>query len=791
MKDTGSVTFTDADLTDTHTAHVAYNNDATGAAVSPALAAALATALTVPSSALAAGDHDFNWNFALDNSLIQYLAEGETITATYTITVEDNSGGTNDTSTAKTVTVTITGTNDAPVITSSASAATATVAELPDVTGSPLPDQAGGTVTFGDVDLTDTHQVTQSALNFTWDGGGLTPTQIADLVAASARTLTPHDSTGTGSGSVDWTYKITDSALDFLARGQTLTVKYDIAVADYHNGVALGTSTTQTVTVIYTGANDAPVVSGTVANLLVVEDGLSSTLDALANASDVDNGATLSVVNVPGVDAPGSLPAGVTYNAGDHTFTLDPSNAAYQHLAEGVTTTVTVNYGVSDGIVTTPTPGSVSWTITGTNDAPTVAAALTDTASEGAVAFTKNLLLDASDADDGETATLSLTNVTYKVDTAVASSIIPAGLSLGTDGHTLTIDPTDASFDHLAVGESTTIVVNYDIKDVHDAIVHQTETITINGTNDAPVVSGAVLATVTENGDTSTLDALANASDVDDGHTLSVVNVPNTLPAGVTYDADDHTFTLDPTDPAYQSLANGHTTLVTVDYGVSDGIVTTPTPGSVSWTITGTNDAPTINTSGFQIAESSGTTTISNLSVADPDTGDTFTVTATADHGTVAVSPNSGNLAAVNGALGTGIAYTPTGTPATDKITLTVTDATGAHDTVNFIFNVAGTGPVTLQGTSQKDVFFATGYQDTFVFAPSSNQDIITGGFQSGVDKIDLQALTSFDATALTALLAHADHIGSDTLLHLNGNTDTLLVKGVAALNANDFILHA
>ena len=211
----------------------------------------------------------------------------------------------------------------------------------------------------------------------------------------------------------------------------------------------------------------------------------------------------------------------------------------------------------------------------------------------------------------------------------------------------------------------------------------------------------------------------------------------------------------------------------------------------MSWTITGTNDAPTIDASGFQTAQSGGTTTISNLSVADPDASDTFTVTATADHGTVTFSPSSGDLATVNGALGTGIAYTPTGTPATDKVALTVTDAAGAHDTVNFIFNVSGTGPVTLQGTSDKDVFFATGYQDTFVFAPSSNQDVITNGFQAGTDKIDLQAFSSINATALADILTNADHTGGDTLLHLNGTTDTLLLKGVAALNASDFILHA
>src|SRR5205814_10393295 len=98
---------------------------------------------------------------------------------------------------------------------------------------------------------------------------------------------------------------------------------------------------------------------------------------------------------------------------------------------------------------------------------------------------------------------------------------------------------------------------------------------TVTGTNDAPVVSAAVTGTATEDAAVSTLNALANATDVDTGATLSVVNVPGTLPAGVSYDAASHSFTLDPSAAAYQSLAAGQTTTVAVSYGVSDGTATT------------------------------------------------------------------------------------------------------------------------------------------------------------------------------------------------------------------------
>jgi hypothetical protein len=108
------------------------------------------------------------------------------------------------------------------------------------------------------------------------------------------------------------------------------------------------------------------------------ENGVSVTLDALANTSDVDDGTILAVTDLPEV-----LPPGVTFDPETHSFTLDPSNAAYQHLAAGEQTTVTVNYQVTDGTATTD--ASVSWTVTGTNEAPVIQPATTATGGITAV----------------------------------------------------------------------------------------------------------------------------------------------------------------------------------------------------------------------------------------------------------------------------------------------------------------------------------------------------------------------------------------------------------------------
>jgi hypothetical protein len=110
------------------------------------------------------------------------------------------------------------------------------------------------------------------------------------------------------------------------------------------------------------------------------------------------------------------------------------------------------------------------------------------------------------------------------------------------------------------------------------------------------------------------LDALANAS----GTSLSVV--PSlTLPAGVTYDAASHSFVLDPTNPAFNHLAQGATQVVSVGYDVSNGSGQTHT--SASWTITGTNDAPVADSQPSLLAYAGETFRFTDPALHDPDDG--------------------------------------------------------------------------------------------------------------------------------------------------------------------------
>jgi VCBS repeat-containing protein len=260
---------------------------------------------------------------------------------------------------------------------------------------------------------------------------------------------------------------------DSLAAGETTTdtIKYTIKMSN-------GTLSVGTLTVVINGTNDAPVITSDAQAGTVKED-TKLTATGQVTSSDVDHGATAAYSgNATGTYGSFAIDA----KTGAWTYTLD--NAGHQDLAEGESHTETFKVTVTDDKGATSTQ-DVLITITGTNDAPVVAAALTAPAAEGDLSFTKDLLAGASDVDHGETATLQVTDVHYSVDGGAASLTAPAGLSLS--GASLTVDPTNTAFDHLAVGEHTTIVVSYNVMDAQGATVAQTETITITGTNDAPV----------------------------------------------------------------------------------------------------------------------------------------------------------------------------------------------------------------------------------------------------------------------------------------------------------------
>src|SRR5262245_8522885 len=463
----GTLTFKDADSADVHSVSFAAKS---GPAIG-SFAAKVVTDTTETDTTAASAAGSVIWAFAADKAHAQSLAAGETETEVFTITLSDGQGGT----TSQDVSVTVVGVNDAPTMGASSTTTTGTITEDAQghETGS---ESASGTIGFNDVDLKDTHTKDASDPIFVWkaaDGTTLTlsPSQVAELTHHSTLTLVVSDSTGTGSGSVAWTYTVADSAIDFLADGETLTVKYDVTVTDNN-----GASITQplTLTVAGTGTNDAPTVSAAITST-ASEDAAPYSVNLLAGASDPDSNDVLHV----DANSVSGLAAGVTLN-GD-SLSVDPN--AYNHLAVGEHATVTVNCNVIDGH-----GGSVAQsatiTITGANDAPTVSAAISSTASEDDAPYSVNLLSGASDPDSSDVLHVDANSVTG----------LAAGVTL--NGDSLSVDPN--AYDYLAVGEHATVTVNYNVIDGHGGAVAQSATITITGANDQPTVSAAISSTASE-----------------------------------------------------------------------------------------------------------------------------------------------------------------------------------------------------------------------------------------------------------------------------------------------------
>ncbi|WP_445504536.1 Ig-like domain-containing protein [Microvirga sp. G4-2] len=174
-----------------------------------------------------------------------------------------------------------------------------------------------------------------------------------------------------------------------------------------------------------------------------VEDGPLARLSAFVEAATSADGAT-----PPRVSVPASLPPGVRYIESSRSFLLDPSHPAYQHLGEGETTTVTVNYSlVIDGA---RIPTSVSWTVTGRNDAPVAA-----NDSVRAVGEVGQTILALSDNDhdvDGDP--LHIVRWTNPLE---------GSLHLDASGN-LVFDPGD-DFQALSAGQTATISFTYTVSD--------------------------------------------------------------------------------------------------------------------------------------------------------------------------------------------------------------------------------------------------------------------------------------------------------------------------------------
>ncbi|MEH2559871.1 VCBS repeat-containing protein [Bradyrhizobium algeriense] len=360
-------------------------------------------------------------------------------------------------------------------------------------------------------------------------------------------------------------------------------------------------------------------------------------------ASSPNSGATLTF-SISGGTGGSTVIDGVTYDVSkvgpygtlyvDSTtgaYTYVPDSDAINALTEPTTTDFTIT--VSDGTLSAAQPFTIA--INGTNDAAIISGATNGTAIEASAVA--NAALGTLSA----TGTLTSTDVDDAPNTFTAVGTPTASASgFGTFTMTAagvwayTVNDSNSAVQALNVGDKLTD--SFTVTTIDGT--PQTVTVTINGTNDAAVISGTTAGSVTEDGGTKcdlpTATGTLTAADVDNAPGFTAVDCPTVSDGGYgtfTMTADGvWTYTLDDANCAVQALNVGDKLTDTFRVTSLDG-----TAQLVTVTINGTNDAAIIcGTKQGSVIEAGGAansvsckpTATGTLTDTDVDnTPDTFT----------------------------------------------------------------------------------------------------------------------------------------------------------------------
>ena len=353
------------------------------------------------------------WTYTLDNAnlAVQGLNEGQTLEDTFTVTTEDG--------TEQIITITITGTNDAAIISGKT---TDTIDEGSTAT-------LNGSLTSEDVDNNPTFIPANSMSDY-------------------------------GSYSIDenglWTYTLDNENLTVqgLNDGQTLEDTFTVTTED---------GTEQIITITITGTNDAPELTGSLANLPNGSQGtpyIVSKADLLQGYTDVDSD-TLSIIH---------LSAGNGFEVidnGNGTFTIkSPLN---------YNGPVNLTYQVSDGIAFTD--ASQAFSLSAVNHPPELTGVkATLKIGEEDVSYTVSAAELLQGYTDPEGDALSVVNLSA----GNGFEVIDNG-----DG-TFTVKP-PSNF-------NGPVNLTYQVSD-GAASINATQTFDLYPVNDAPVASGDTVTT--------------------------------------------------------------------------------------------------------------------------------------------------------------------------------------------------------------------------------------------------------------------------------------------------------
>ena len=705
------------------------------------------------------------YTFVPDNDAINALTEPTA--ANFTVTVSDGTLSAN-----QTFTIAINGTNDAAVISGDITGSAIEAGSVANALSGPL--IATGTLTNTDVDNP--------------------PNTFTAVDSPTPSNAGYGTFTMTAAGVWIYTLDNTNHAVQALNVGDKLTDTFTVTTAD---------GTPQLVTVTINGSNDAAIISGDTTGSVIETDAKydtkcdTPTATGTLTAADVDNPSnTFRAVDSPTTSEGGYGTFTMTTD-GVWIYTLNDDDRAVQALNVGKTLTDTFTVTSVDG-----TEQVVTVTINGTNDAAVISGTKTGCVIEaGGVA-------NAKYSKPMATGTLTDTDIdnTPNTFTAVSSPKASTG-GYGTFTMTAagvwvyTLDDTNSAVQALNVCDTLTDTFTVTTIDGTPQVV----TITIDGTNDAAIISGTKTGSVIEDGGgtygTPTATGTLTDTDVDNpSNSFIAVNWPRESDAcyGTFKMTADGvwTYKLDDKNYAVQALDDGDTLTDTFTVRTVDG-----TAMVVTITIHGSNDA---DPNDFDhLATGKKVTSDGHSFIYGTPGGNS--IAGGGYHGQI-IFAGAGNDT-INGTGKGDLIYAGSGndTVKGNDWDDTIYGGSGS-DTIN-----GNNGCDTIIGGYGADKLTGSNGDDRFVYLSASDSNAnrfdVVSDFRSGSDRIDLTALGALSFLALTSTNTFVpphtvawlyDSATNETIVYVNSTDHTLDIgdsalveihlQGIASIEPSDIV---
>jgi hypothetical protein len=443
-----------------------------------------------------------------------------------------------------------------------------------------------------------------------------------------------------------WTYTISSSATDALDAGDSVTDTYAFAASD---------STTQTVTITITGANDAPVFSDGGTASASVEEG--ATTVATYAATDADDSAVVTYSVSGGAD---SALFSVVSTTGALSFSTAPDYDSGSACAAGNscvveltasdaadTDTITVTIAVTDANDQTPTYSATDTTpsvLEGTTAADAFAITDTDTGDSNACTLA---------GADSALFTCTVSGDSVSLAFTTAPDYESPGDADADNIHAVTVTISDG------VNTGSTISYTVTVTDSTSVLIQTGQTGSV--AEDASVGDSVMTLTITDGTPTAIIISTGNGDGVFAISTAGVITVA------------------DVTNLDYETTSSYTLTLVAYDASSSD-------VADVTVSITDVNDAPTVATaiSDASIAEDAAYSLDISSNFADQDSGDVLSFSATG-------LPSSGNLAITTAGVISGTPLNADVGAHTIVVTATDDDSTPASVTDTYVLTVTNT----------------------------------------------------------------------------------------------------